>query len=183
VAVPLRSIGVLSERFSREFSFTRVVSDVIMTWPSARSFEWGATYLSLVFMPIPRAFWPGKPLGGVGALVNQVINPGGSAAALGYYGFGYSPSMVGEAYLNFGWVGILLVFILFGLLARSAYAYVNLHRQNPSAVLLYAVCLWSIFMELRGGFTNATTMWLINMVSITVALRFVTYRVSTSRRT
>ena len=176
VVTPLHELGLFVERFTREFSFTRTIADVIRIWPHTRPFELGTTYFSTLLMPIPRVLWPDKPAGGVGSLINQVLLPNSIAGRLGYYGFGYSPSMLGEAYLNLGWFGIVPVFSILGVLARSAYVYIRRNGKSPSAVLLYAVCLWSVLMELRGGFAATTTTWLTNMAAAIVALHFIAGR-------
>jgi len=58
--------------------------------------------------PIPRVFWPEKP-----------VNSGFDLAAyLGYRDVSLSMTAVGEAYMSFGWLGIAVGGFAFGVLAR-----------------------------------------------------------------
>jgi oligosaccharide repeat unit polymerase len=67
--------------------------------------------------PIPRVFWPGKP-----------VDPGFDLpTAVGLKGVSLSMSIIGEWYLSFGWIGIIIGGWLHGRLART----VNVLRENP----------------------------------------------------
>ncbi len=66
--------------------------------------------------PVPRVFWPGKP-----------INPGFDLpTAVGMRGLSLSMSIIGEWYLSFGWFGIVIGGWFHGRLART----VNVLRQD-----------------------------------------------------
>lgn len=74
-------------------------------FPGGRSVgpRYGATFVNTLLLPIPRAWWPGKPKG-FGAELTEVLLPsmvniGHSMAALSQ----------GEWYANFGWPGLLMM--------------------------------------------------------------------------
>ena len=67
--------------------------------------------------PIPRVFWPGKP-----------VDPGFDLPAIvGLKGVSLSTSIIGEWYLSFGWIAVVIGGWLHGRLARTA----NVLRDNP----------------------------------------------------
>ena len=67
--------------------------------------------------PIPRVFWPGKP-----------IDPGFDLPSIvGMKGVSLSTSIIGEWYLSFGWIAVVFGGWLHGRLARTA----NVLRDNP----------------------------------------------------
>ena len=62
-----------------------------------------------IVRPVPRVFWPGKP-----------VDPGFDLPkALGLKGVSLSTSIIGEWYLSFGWLGVIFGGWLHGRLARS----------------------------------------------------------------
>ena len=63
-----------------------------------------------IVRPVPRVFWPGKP-----------IDPGFDLPSLvGMKGVSLSTSIIGEWYLSFGWLAVVLGGWLHGRLARTA---------------------------------------------------------------
>jgi oligosaccharide repeat unit polymerase len=67
--------------------------------------------------PVPRVFWPGKP-----------IDPGFDLpSVVGLKGVSLSTSIIGEWYLSFGWIAVVFGGWLHGRLART----VNVLRDNP----------------------------------------------------
>jgi oligosaccharide repeat unit polymerase len=77
--------------------------------------QFGQVWFTLV-RPVPRVFWPGKP-----------VDPGFDLpTAIGMKGLSLSTSIIGEWYLSFGWLGVIVGGWLHGRLARS----VNALRDN-----------------------------------------------------
>lgn len=76
------------------------------------SLQNGNTYLASLAWFVPRGLWPGKPGGGANTWFTQTLLPR-------FYGperVETSVSVVGEAYLNFSWIGLALVGIFVGCL-------------------------------------------------------------------
>ncbi len=70
-----------------------------------------------VVRPVPRVFWPGKP-----------VDPGFDLPSIvGLKGVSLSTSIIGEWYLSFGWLAVAFGGWLHGRLART----VNVLRDNP----------------------------------------------------
>ncbi len=101
---------------------------------------------SLAFA-VPRKVWPGKSVGS-GALMRQKA---------GEYFHNVSCPLLAEGFIDFGWMGALLYFALFALLARhydSHYWYWRLHRAAAGDVsfagIFYPAMLALLFHLLRG---------------------------------
>jgi oligosaccharide repeat unit polymerase len=106
----------------------------------SRPLRWGWTYLSAPTLFIPRSIWPDKPeslslqfardtFGGVGAM-----------------GFAYTP--VTEAFINFGWLGPVIVLSLLSVLM------VKLVRNADAHPGLYFICFAWVVDFNRGDFSD-----------------------------
>ncbi len=109
---------------------------VLAMTPSKVPFWNGETYESIPFMFIPRALWPDKP-------TRHFWNKyGRSYGILDEEDFQTSVgvSYLAEAYMNFGYSGMYLIAVLFGLLVatieRSAFFILNGYYYFPYVVLL-----------------------------------------------
>jgi len=78
--------------------------------------QWGMTYYTQLVNPIPRALWPDKPVADAGLLMAQAY---GAVDGNGDATMTVSPGFVGEAYLNFGLLGLMLVPAVAGVCVRS----------------------------------------------------------------
>lgn len=110
-------------------------------FPESESYLWGRSYYRLLFTPIPRRIWPGKPEN-TQRVFARVLDP-----ALGDTGTTIPAGIVGDLYINFGYAGVagMLVFgVFFG---RERY------RGLTDIIFLAGSGCW-IFHLVRGGFTN-----------------------------
>jgi oligosaccharide repeat unit polymerase len=113
--------------------------------PSVIPYKLGSTYLGELTLPIPRALWPDKPQ----AADTQLMEALWPVLAAAHVGFAYS--MFGEPYLNFGFVGVLMFGILFGLACRVLYAWFLRDPHNRVAQVLFALSWPFVFVYMRGG--------------------------------
>lgn len=63
---------------------------------------WGSPYLAIITLPVPRAWWPGKP--GLADHLKEISTRGRDYAREGRI-----ITYLGESYLNFGYAGLILV--------------------------------------------------------------------------
>jgi hypothetical protein len=68
----------------------------------------GEQLLGVLFFWVPRSLWPDKPLSS-GQLVGET---------LGYAFTNFSCPLWGESYLNFGYTGVIIIFLLYGCITR-----------------------------------------------------------------
>lgn len=85
---------------------------LIIALSDERDRFWGASYTFWTYAWIPRAFWPEKPVVTLGPYVKREIL--GIEGSIG----GVNPTGPGEAFINFGWFG-LLVGLFVGALYRG----------------------------------------------------------------
>lgn len=86
------------------------LSQVIQIVPAERDHIGFQQIWFTVIRPVPRVFWPNKP-----------IDPGFDLPSIvGLKGVSLSLSIIGEWYLSFGWIGVALGGWLHGRLARTA---------------------------------------------------------------
>jgi O-antigen polysaccharide polymerase Wzy len=131
----------LDNEFQR-VDFASVASAVQAVVPSEIPHQYGATYLAIPLGFIPRILWPDKPTYQFDNEIGRVsgyLQPNDYRTSIKY---GY----FGEAYLNFGWLGLTVGLFMIGMMFRIAYAkLVGLQgRQSPTATLLYSLILLDI---------------------------------------
>src|SRR5207237_6298975 len=80
--------------------------------PNSIDYQMGRTYLEAVSRPIPRAVWADKPRAAETQLM-ATMWPQLSTAGVQFYF-----SVFGEPYLNFGLVGVIAIYLLFGIFWR-----------------------------------------------------------------
>ncbi len=128
--------------------------------PAVADYYYGATFATLFALPIPRAWWPDKPA----ASVNYLL-----ADSFGFYSDNFAVSLVAEAYANFSWPGVVLVFLLFGLVSERIYAAAVRERENPENwVHLGFYCAY-IILVVRGSFHSMTSYYLMIVVWMVVS--------------
>jgi len=119
-------------------------------------FWWGSSYIAPFLLLIPREVWPGKPVG-VAAYLNNA-----------------GPTIVGEWYANFGWIGIFIGMAFFGYMLRRWYNFYLAYRHSDLAIMMYAMSYGVLIYEVRGDFNTVTSYWLyaallLLMIWLTVA--------------
>lgn len=111
---------------------------------------YGRSYLAALTLPIPRALWPEKP--GLGDHVRSL-----ATMARPYDREGRIITYLGEAYVNFGHVGFIVVpFLLGGLLGRL-YGRVTSEPAQSVSLLLYVILFVAALQAFRDGLTSFVT--------------------------
>lgn len=86
------------------------MTNIIGHFSETGRYRYGMTYVEAIYSLIPRVFWPDKPNFSIGYYVTEEVyklEPGKGTG-------GQTPSVMGELFINFGWVGILLGGFLVG---------------------------------------------------------------------
>ena len=110
--------------------------------PARVDFLYGQSYLAAIFFFVPRAIWEGKPRG-VGPMTNAYIyndevmrDPGQMIR-----GSGIPPGAMGEAYWNFYYPGVVLVYMLYGMFNWWLAALLRRNADVPAVWVVYALTL------------------------------------------
>jgi hypothetical protein len=126
-------VGLISQSLMRTSLLTQV-ANVIERTPDDVPFQKGKTYSYFLVTWIPRFLWPDKPFVSGANQFYQVA-----------YGLTREDSLdqvsiavgsLGEAYMNFGWIGILLIMFLIGVVLS---VYQRLFLSRTSGVFLFGI--------------------------------------------
>lgn len=103
--------------------------------------NWGGRYFAEIVNPIPRVFWPGKPMIGIDYAVARGMAYGDQETKSGGVAASISTGMIGQGVVNFGGLlgpiaAALLMAVWVAVLARQDYL-----SQNLGHLLLYAIGL------------------------------------------
>lgn len=116
---------------------------VLQVYPDKLDFGYGAEHLEILTRPIPRAIWPGKPVGGYANKLGLNNNMGG-------YTVGISQSIYGSFYGEGGVLGIILFSILYAW-AFSKLFNTTLKYASDMRLMIYGIILTSAIPLFRGG--------------------------------
>lgn len=121
--------------------------------PEIVPYRLGMTHLEILLRPIPRAIWPGKPVGG------GYMAQAGLSSAEGGYTIGISPTVFGDFYSEGGVFAMVLLAIAYGIaLAKLVRWTVWLHPF--AGVLVRAMLCAALVPVLRGGDMAGIAAWL-----------------------
>jgi oligosaccharide repeat unit polymerase len=109
-------------------------------------FQFGSTYIASIGLIIPRGVWPDKPMA-VDVLLNSAIFPATAAKKIGF-----SFGIYSEPFLNFGIVGVILLFLVVGsVLAQLDRRLAG--SPNIFELCIYALAAGALFTLMRGSIT------------------------------
>ncbi|WP_188434365.1 O-antigen polysaccharide polymerase Wzy [Halopseudomonas salina] len=112
-------------------------SIIIANVPEKMDYLYGTSLISWITAPIPRVIWPEKPNVSLGPSVRSEIY------GLPTLNNGFPPGIVAEGYMNFGYIGLIILPFLFGSIQKLLYmTFRNIIISNPIALLIYISFLW-----------------------------------------
>ncbi|PWT89619.1 MAG: oligosaccharide repeat unit polymerase [Blastocatellia bacterium] len=111
---------------------------VIQLIPKSFPYVYHRYIIYVIVRPIPRVFWPGKP-----------VDPGFDLpTALGVEGVSYSYSVIGELYMSFGFLGIAIGGWFYGRIAAMANGLLS-RSGTVATLLVYSIVVMALFAGLR----------------------------------
>lgn len=161
------------EKSQREIEARQYVSGptaIAVSVPERVGFLYGETYIGGLLFFVPRSIWEDKPRGPGPAVAALIF--GNRSTLEGYEGGGIPAGGAGEAYFNFGYLGIIAVHLLFGLFLKWLAARVLVRRGRESVVLLLLVGV-----DLAAPTTSSIVPFLQKWVLLAVCYRFIFRRV------
>ncbi|MEQ8384383.1 MAG: O-antigen polymerase [Coleofasciculus sp. A1-SPW-01] len=121
-------------------------------YPQRLDFQLGMEHLEILMRPIPRAWWPEKPVGGYMNKLGLTIHGGKGT-------LGISPSLFGSFYAEGGIVGIFILSLLYGVILAKIVRYTT-KLQPFAAILVRAILCASLLPLLRGGDLPGIYAWI-----------------------
>ncbi len=194
---PLKTIGsmVQSGRSVNEIAdiSQEIVSDALVgragdqvlldefAWMLALSDEggklyWGAPYLAMLTLPIPRAFWIDKP--SVADYLKEISRPWRPLSQMGM-----TVTLIGEAYANFSLPGIVLIPFLLAYALGRAHRILVRKRYGTVAHFTYLLVACNLLQVYRDGLTSIVVFTFVHMMPLTliVFLQYVIDRGASTR--
>jgi len=111
---------------------------IIQLIPESYPFVYHKYLVYVVVRPVPRIFWPEKP-----------VDPGFDLpAALGVQGVSYSYSVIGELYMSLGFIGIAVGGWFYGRVASMASALLA-RCTTQGALVIYSIVVMALFSGMR----------------------------------
>lgn len=146
------------EEVSNSFSHFQFV--VFLVKNNNWNYALGDTYLSGFLMPVPRAFWYDKPVGG-GPYLKNIVKPN-SYVLYEANNSSYTTGAPLEAYMNFGIIGVILIGIIHGILIGKltnwGYKVKYLYQLLIYVILLFALGEMIVYGEFAGVLVRSGTM-------------------------
>jgi hypothetical protein len=154
-------------------------------YPAEVPHLWGASYVAALLTLVPREYWPQKPVAFSKELaVRKVLTTGeyeySRELDQSIRFQSYSGTMVGEAWANFGILGVTLVPLLYGYFVAVASRALQQAPSQSWVVALAGVAAFTILIQNRGCATAANTTLLAGVLLAMLDDRLV--RLSKARR-
>ena len=105
---------------------------------------WGSTYLAIITLPIPRAWWPNKP--GLADHIQEISTSGRNYAVEGRI-----TTYLGESYLNFGYAGFFFIPALMGYLLTAYFLQSATGPMQRLSRYIYLVAFMALVQTFRDG--------------------------------
>jgi hypothetical protein len=129
----------------------------VATYPEHRPYLYGSGYVPGILFWIPRSIFPSKPIS-TGAVITRLYyatdNPSNNVAL----------TFIGEAYVNFGWVGATLIMFLAGKIVRALNTYMRDESHNAPVWLAWLMVSPDFATEWRGDFASMTVQALMRVI-------------------
>jgi oligosaccharide repeat unit polymerase len=136
--------------------------------PNIMPWQHGTTYLALLTAPIPSRIWPNK-FWSAPAIFTQHIWPDRFVFAVSST---LPPGLIGEMYMNFGPLFVLLGMLIFGTLFGYFYTIAQTRKTDPRYIILYGLLIAMLPQYIRGDFFTPTILFIIYALPTIVALKF-----------
>lgn len=135
----------------------------IEIFPQQRSYLYGDSIWALIVNPIPRRFWPEKPVGFGYTLALEMLRTNRPTTNFG-------PSIIGEFYANGGILALALGMAFIGFLCKSYDSLLLGEEKSECKLLIHVTGLYHIFFAVRGDFLDAGYQFLISVVPVFLLL-------------
>ncbi len=140
----------------------RVYEYALQEFPAHHPYLYGSGYVPGICW-FPRALWPSKPLG-TGYVISQMwFDREELQTNLGL------PTM-GEAYANFGIIGIAVILFLIGRIVRVLNTYLQIHYHNVIAWAAWLMIIPDVATEWRGDFTSMTSQAILRVLGFLIVM-------------
>ena len=132
-----------AESFATEDFLDQFAGGLSLIDNNERKF-WGSTYLAILTLPIPRAWWPNKP--GLADHMHEISTSGRQ-----YNIEGRIFTYLGESYINFGYAGLILIPAMVGYILTALCLHATAGPMLRLGRYLYLVFFMALVQTFRDG--------------------------------
>ena len=132
-----------AESFATEDFLDQFAGGLSLIDDNERKF-WGSTYLAILTLPIPRAWWPNKP--GLADHMHEISTSGRQ-----YNIEGRIFTYLGESYINFGYAGLILIPAMVGYILTALCLHATAGPMLRLGRYLYLVFFMALVQTFRDG--------------------------------
>lgn len=158
INIPKPSDAFLAGDFD---SYSMLVRAII--YVKSHGITWGNQLLGNILFFIPRQIWPNKPIGS-GAFI---------ASKLGWNFTNVSCPYIGEGYINFGILGVIVFAMLLSIISKFAdESYARLEKSKGEYIsfieIVYPFSIGFLFFILRGDLLSSLSFYIGFMVPVII---------------
>jgi hypothetical protein len=130
-----RDLAEATSSATSRADFIHQVAHIYSMTPSAVPYQYGKTYSFFAVSFIPRILWPDKPTAGSAngfyAVTYGVSTEEGARTTT------FGVSILGEAFMNFGWAGVVFVMLLQGILIGALHYSFGSYESGPGGQAVF----------------------------------------------
>jgi oligosaccharide repeat unit polymerase len=151
--------AVLLAEFTADFTAVDLSYFYFSSVPTRLDFLHGASIIHVPIFVVPRIIWKEKPVHLGPGLALEALLPG-----LAKSHTHIAPSIIGDLYLNFSYIGIVIGMFIIGMFFRvlNFYLYKGSRGDPFERSLVYCICFVIAFWLMKGGMFAAITRTLIS---------------------
>lgn len=111
-------------------------------------------FLYVFILPLPRALWPAKPEPEWIRTIGPILGTPNAVEA------GAAVPQFGEYYMAFGWPGVVMGMVVFGLVTRALWAWFQADPRDPARQVVFAIWnIWLLQVMIRGYLAQMVKEW------------------------
>lgn len=148
-----------TEIFLRRMNDGKYAAGCFKAVPDTIPFLHGKTYKMILWIPVPRMIYPNRPQ--FIADYNSIIRSRKGTSA--------PVTAVGEAYINFGWLGVCLIFPILGLIYKFMDSLFKERLSFTEAAILIFYCTLMVRMTVDPVVSHLS--WMLKIILLLIAYK------------
>lgn len=140
-------------------------------------YQIGKPLINIIFAPIPRSLWAGKP-----EIIDDTVLIASKLTGMTSYGMPAGP--YGWAFFNFGWMGVIILGFLTGYIIQKMYTKLIKERKNKDdflGVMFFALIIQSVF-NIFSTSPQSKIIWVLGIFVLIYFLDFLFGLVAPNRK-
>jgi len=137
--------------------------EILTKFPKVYDYTYGRSFYNILTNFIPRCIWENKPIGFGKFLAVQIY---GSHESVSYGG-----TIIGESYVNFSWIGVIIILFMLGIVAKIFYDMYSKNKNDIITITFYLMNLVFFWGVIRGDLLSIVFPALGNLITLYILLK------------